>query len=422
MMLAFSCGLCYDNIAKRTGIRADASGRRQKGRQFALANYDKHRYPSVHRGIVSAALQALTLASHPAAGCFSEQDAAILIAEAAAPDQIGDRHQGRGLHYFNAVKPNGTPLPLHPAMGGYCNGKGAPAPSPLTVLDSEYRTALALRLAGKNDAAMRSLSRAMHMLADMCCPPHCCSLTYFSPYGMMHKRYESRAAELFWNCEPPVLSEASAAAEWAKKAAGQIPCYSGLLRGGVPVSGKMWEPGAFAKIGCALSESGADHLQAVLGKDDAERDRSITERLILSAANCAALLIAFDSDLRSGNPAYWLKNFSTAFVVSCDPLYLQFADDGTVSMHTQDGRYLIAGHFGRVSLTAQKDPQSCRFRFGREPLLTLYPDGDQNRLIALIRGQLYCIRRVSNLQGALFLSQVQFALVNQPPESARYLF
>ena len=63
-----------------------------------------------------------------------------------------------------------------------------------------------------------------------------------------------------------------------------------------------------------------------------------------------------------------------------------------------------------------------RFRLGREPLLTLYPNGDQNHLLAQIRGQMHCVRRVSNLQGNLFLSQVSFALVNQPPESARFLF
>lgn len=403
----------------------------KKGRQQTLAKFDKHIYPSVHKGIMRAALQLLALESHPAAKRFSAADTEILISEAAAPDQLGDRHQGRGLHYYNAVRADGSALPLHPATGGYCNGKGAPAPSPLSVLDAEYRAALALRLAGKHAAAMKSLSRAVHMLADICCPPHCTSLTYFSLYGAAHKRYESRAAEIFWNCTPDALSEPDAAAEWAKQAVGKVPypTYANLLSGSVPVSGKPWQPGRFAVICNALAESGAKHLDAVRGSDDAERIQSIRERLLLSITNAAALLAAFDRDLTEENPAirrenhpYWLKSFNTAFVVSREPLYLHFADEGTVSLRTQDGRTLAVGAFGRVLLTEPHTDLITQFRFGREPLLTLYPNGDQNRLLAQIRGQLHCIRRVSNMQGNLFLSQVSFALVNQPPEGAKYLY
>ncbi len=397
-----------------------------------MAKFDKHLYPSVHRGIVRAAIQLLTLESHPAAQRFSAADADIMVEEAAAPDQIGDRQQGRGLHYYNAVKADGSALPLHPVTGGYCNGKGAPAPSPLSVLDAEYRTALALRTAGKDAAAMKSLSRALHMLADMCCPPHCTSLTYFSPYGLTHKRYESRAAELFWNCDLASLSEENSAMEWAKQAVGKVPyqTYTNLLSGSVPVSSGTWQPGTLPRICNALAESGAKHLDAVRGSEDAPRVQSIRERLIVSITNCAALLAAFDRDLTEQNPAiwqerhpYWLKSFHTAFVVSRAPLFMQFQDDGTVSFRTQDGKALGVGRFGRVLLAEPHDTDTTvRFRLGREPLLTLYPDGDQNHLLAQIRGQMHCVRRVSNLQGNLFLSQISFALVNQPPESARFLF
>ncbi len=378
-----------------------------------------------------AALQALQLESHPAAERFSEQDAAVLIEEAAAPDQLGDRQQGRGLHYYNSVKPDGTALPLHPATGGFCNGKGAPAPSPLTVLDAEYRTALALRRAGKDDAAMRSLSRALHMLADICCPPHSSSLTYFSIYGSTHKRYESCAADIFWDCAPEQLDVSAAAMKWAEQAAGKIPyqTYVNLLCGSVPVGGKEWQTGTLPKICNALAQSGAAHLEAVLGSDEAARAQSIRARLILSITNCAALLAAFDRDLSEDNPAilreqhpYWLKSFNTAFVVSRSPFYLQFAADGTVAFVTQEGKALGIGRFGRVMLTLPNADLRTQFRIGREPLLTLYPDGDQDKLLAHIRGQLHCVRRVANLQGNLFLAQVSFALVNQLPDSARFLF
>ncbi len=396
-----------------------------------MAKFDKHRYPSVHRGIVCAALQALRLEAHPAAQRFSEQDAAILIEEAAAPDHIGDRQQGRGLHYYNSVKPDGSVLPLHPATGGYCNGKGAPAPSPLTVLDAEYRTALALRRAGKDDASMRSLSRAVHMLADICCPPHSSSLTYFSFYGAAHKRYESRAADIFWDSPPEQLDESAASMKWAEQAVGKIPyqTYVNLLCGSVPVSGKEWQTGTLPKICNTLAQSGASHLEAVLGSDETVREQSIRARLTVSISNCAALLAAFDRDLTEDNPAilreqhpYWLKSFNTAFVVSRSPFYLHFAEDGTVAFVTQEGKALGISRFGRVLLTLPNADLHTQFRIGREPLLTLYPDGDQDKLLAHIRGQLHCIRRVSNLQGNLFLSQVSFALVNQPPDSARFLF
>ena len=76
----------------------------------------------------------------------------------------------------------------------------------------------------------------MHMLADICCPPHTAGLTYFSRYAGAHKRYEARAAELFRDSDPASLIEYDAAKCWAEKAAGSVPfsAYTDLLRGSVP--------------------------------------------------------------------------------------------------------------------------------------------------------------------------------------------
>ena len=389
---------------------------------------DKHIYPSVHRGIVRAALQVLELEQHPAAKRFSAGDAEAMIEEAAAPDKIGDRQQGRGLHYYNAVRPDGQQLPFHPALCGYCNGKGAPAPSPLTMLDAEYRTALALYRAEKYYPAMKSLSRAMHMLADICCPPHTCGLTYFSRYAVAHKRYESRAAAMFWNSSPSQLSEYNSALEWAKQASGSVPydTYTDLLHGCMPVSRGVWQNGTFSEICNQLALSGAEEREAVLGDDEIARDASITKRLLLAVRQCAALMAAFDRDVQDTElnvwqerHPYWLKSFGTVFVATEDPLYLNFEEDGSVTLSTLEGQYLAVGKLGRVLLSDAQSDYKIRFRFGREPLLTLYPEGDQNHLLAQIRGQLHCIRRVSHLQGNLFLSQVSFALVNQMPENAK---
>lgn len=395
-----------------------------------MIRYDKHKYPSVHRGIVRAALILLELEQHPAAKRYSAGDAEVLIGEADAPDRRGDRQRGRGLHYYCAAKPDGTALPLHPALGGYCNGRVAPAPSPLTVLDAEYRTALALYGAGRFIPAMQSLSRAMHMLADICCPPHTAGLTYFSRYAGAHKRYEARAAELFWDSDPAALIEYHAAKSWAEKAAGSVPfsAYTDLLRGSVPESSGTWRTGKFAELCSRLAHSGTKELSAVLGDDAIALDQSIERRLKLSVAHCAALLAAFDRDaddpelpVWKEQQPYWLKSFMSAFTVTKEPLFLEFEDDGTVTLSTQEKRYLAVGSMGRVLLTEQTEGYTCRFRFGREPLLTLYPDGDQDRLLAQIRGQLFCIRRMTHLQGDLFLSQTSFALVTRQPEKAKVL-
>lgn len=395
-----------------------------------MAKFDKHLYPSVHRGIVSAALQLLELETHPAARRYSAGDAETMIEEAAAPDRIGDRQQGRGLHYYCAVKPDGSQLPYYPAVCGYGNAKNAPAPSPLTMLDAEYRAALALYRGGKYQPALKSLSRALHMLADICCPPHTCALTYFSRYAMAHKRYESRAAVIFWNSELQQLSEHHAAGEWAKKAQGHVPYdeYTDLLKGCVPENGTAWQSGTFSVICNRLALSGAEELPAVLGDDELARDASIERRLVLAVQNCAALLAAFDRDVQDGalpvweeQRPYYLKSFTAAFYVSEEPLYLCFEDDGAVTLSTQEGRYLAVSSFGRVLLTDRISGMMTRFRFGREPLLTLYPEGDQERMLAQVRGQLFCIRRVPHLQGNRFLSQISFALVNQIGGNAKFM-
>ena len=82
-----------------------------------VAKLDKHLYPSVHCGIIRAALILLEQTAHPAAKRFSAGDAEAMVSEAAAPDQIGDRQQGRGLHYYCAVKPDGTVLPFPVTTG-----------------------------------------------------------------------------------------------------------------------------------------------------------------------------------------------------------------------------------------------------------------------------------------------------------------
>ena len=89
---------------------------------------------------------------------------------------------------------------------------------------------------------------------------------------------------------------------------------------------------------------------------------------------------------------------------------------------TEEGRFLAVSKLGAVTVTDSEDNLITRFRFGREPLLTLYPEGEQDKLLAMVRGRLYCIRRIPNLQGNLFYSQVMFVLTRKQPENGKYIF
>lgn len=388
-----------------------------------MVKFDKHRFPSVHEGIVRAAVMLLEAERPEAAKRYSAGALEAMTAEATAPDRPGDRQQGRGLHYYCACKPDGTRNALHPILRGYCNGKGEPAPSPLTMLESEYRAALALDRAGKYHASMKSLSRAMHMLADICCPPHSCGLTYFSRYAMMHRRYEARAAAVFWDAEHG-RSETQCLEEMVKKCRGRVPyhCYADLLREAVPVEGDFWKGSTFSEICTVLANSGIAELPAVLGDDENARDASITRRLVLSISHCAALLAAYDRDAADETLAlpierepYWLYSADMKTVVSEEPFLLLYEDDGSVTLSTMEGKYLGVTPLGRCMMTEETSRVSVKFRFGREPLMTLYPNGNQNRPLMMTKRTIAAPPRIGMFQSELYIQQICFRLSTKPP-------
>ncbi|MBR3268810.1 MAG: hypothetical protein IKI58_08870 [Oscillospiraceae bacterium] len=391
-----------------------------------MAQPNKHLQPSVHRGIVRAAAVLLELEQHPAAKRFSAGDIETMVEEADAPDKVGDRLRGKGLHYYCAVTPEGKPLPFHPVIGGYCNANNAPAPSPLTMADAEYRAALMLYRAGKYYAAMKSLSRTMHMLADVCCPPHSCTMTYFSKYAYVHKRYEAQAQNVFWNGQ----DEVSASDAWAQRAVGTVPydAYRDILRGTRPQEDGSWQCGQLTVIFNRLALSGSEEISAAAGDDNDARAESVARRVLLAIANCAALLAAFDRD--AGDPQirlyeervpYWLKAVGKPYAVSKEPLYLEFEEDGSVTLSTRERRFLSVSRLGLVRLTDRTAGMTTRFRFGREPLLTLYPGGDQKRLLTVSYGKLFCTYRKLHVQNESFIRQTSFVLVREKPEHVKYL-
>ena len=119
----------------------------------------------------------------------------ILALYSTAPDEVTDYEFGKGKHYYSAVSSRG--LPRFTSGGYYKNGANKFAPSARTMLETDYTMALTLQYAGFNEAAAQYLSRAVHMLADICCLPHAACWTYFSPKKGVHIGYEDLARIMY---------------------------------------------------------------------------------------------------------------------------------------------------------------------------------------------------------------------------------
>lgn len=241
----------------------------------------KSEYPSVHRGILLAALAVLAKKGHPAAYWYSAEDAVILAEEVVKPDGKGDRQRGSGYHYYCAVKPSGKPASF--AEGDYYrNGRGKKAPSARTMFEEEYVAALQANAAQHREDALRHLGRAAHMLADVCCPPHSCGLTYLTRYARYHKRFETLAAKYFWGAKDGLSQEAA-----IQRAAESIETEISTA------SYRMLDSAGAADLFNGLAQRSADSLPAVLGKEESALLKAVQAQLSLAVGETAALLAAF---------------------------------------------------------------------------------------------------------------------------------
>ena len=110
------------------------------------------------------------------------------------PDTKGDYQNGPGMHYYCAVKRSGKPM--KPVNNCFANGKGRYR-SARTMLEESYTMALSLYCAGYEKESAGFLGRAVHMISDICCPPHSSGMTYFSAGGRIHKAYELLAEAVY---------------------------------------------------------------------------------------------------------------------------------------------------------------------------------------------------------------------------------
>ena len=375
-------------------------------------------YPSTHCGIVRAAIALLNLEQHPAAARYDAGTIETMAEEAAAPDRMGDRLQGSGLHYLCSVTPEGVPRSVPGYDGIFPNSLGDIAPSPLTMMTSEYITAIALERLGNKYTASKCLSRAAHMLADVCCPPHSAGLSYYSRYASCHKRYESDGESYFWKEKFHTADPVATAEKWAMLCVGNVPYgeYEGLLQG--DKNGDLFRKiSRFPDICSKIALSGAGELPSVLTNDTELRRQSIDRRLLLSIAHTAALFAAFDRDAQDesihvpteGIP-YRLYSYNGGRILFRERLYLRYEEDGCIQLLTKKGEYLSVTRFGSVRLTDQTAGMVTRFRYGFEPLMTLYPNGDIYRLLAIIGNRFCSIRRGLHKRSLYFFTQTGFRL------------
>lgn len=376
----------------------------------------KSLYPSVHRGIVRAAMVLLKQNQHPSAAFYSDADLHVLVEYAGKPDQKGDRQRGRGFHYYCAVTPKGKSNHLASPDHSYRNGLGNTAPSPRTMLETEYPLALALYHDGHRNTAMQCLSRAIHMLGDLCCPPHSCGLTYFSRYGIYHKRYEARAAALFWGGYP-VTEEQSAAEKWASLSQGDIP-FAAFEAALLPQNNP--DAAAHTPLGLLLNqlaESGGAELKAVLGTDLAETDASITRRLTLAIRNAAAMLAVFVKHtalpydgIREGQPLWILSPDCMTKPLLPEPVYLHWEENGLLSLTNLRGETLALNRHGYAAMCADSKTSITKFLYGQ----ALYPAGSLHRMLAVEKNRLcaYSGNRVGH--SSVLAAKTHIILWNKP--------
>ena len=376
------------------------------------------KYPSTHCGIVRAAISLLNQEQHPAAEYYDAGTTETMVEEASAPDRMGDRLQGSGLHYLCSVTPEGVPRTVRGYEGIFPNNLGDLAPSPMTMMTSEYITAIALERLGNKFTASKCLARAAHMLADVCCPPHSAGLSYYSRYASNHKRYESDGETYFWTEKFNLTDPVETAEQWAQLCIGQVPheAYTDLLKGD-PNGDLFRKMSRFPDICSEIALSGAGELPSVLSTDAELRRQSIDRRLLLSIEHTAALFAAFVRDVRdesiqvpTEDIPYRLFSYNGARTLFREPLYLRYEEDGSIQLLTQEGAYLAVTRFGSVRLTDQTSGMTTRFRYGFEPMMTLYPNGELNHLLAVIGKRFCSIRRSIHKRSLHFSIQTGFRL------------
>lgn len=227
-----------------------------------------------------------------------------LLSTVKIPDEKGDFQNGPGLHYYCAVKPSGKKR--NPVNDCYANGRGKYR-SARTMLEESYTMALSMYCAGFVSEGAAMLGRAVHMAADICCPPHCAGMTYASIWKSVHRSYEKLGEAVY----PEFMPEFNI--DDARK-------LQGIFR----------EHSSFSESLNKIAEGTGAELDRICEDVFSE----ITERLRYTENVTAALLLRFyrDTSLSCDEAHYVSAGSEVRLIPDAAKLSVKIAPEG-ISLH-----------------------------------------------------------------------------------------
>lgn len=256
----------------------------------------------------------------------------------ARPDKKGDYENGMGRHYYCHSTISGEDAKN--INGYYLNGVGISSPSARTMLEEDYTMALTMYQCFFRKRAAELLGRAVHMLADICCIPHCTGMTYYSAGRPFHRAYEELAEVMY-----PEFVEEQTISELP-----QIFEYHDSL-------------------GQAINQISGDTADAVRIMCESPENGTISQ-LYRAEALIAALLLKFfrDTSRTSHEARYIANNSQFRMLHGSPPLSIKVTENG-ILLHgvnpcpqaalniTRTTFYAAHRHDGLFTLSPARDPK-----------------------------------------------------------------
>lgn len=288
---------------------------------------------SVHRTLIYRTLPMLYKQMPEAENVFGPYRK-FMVDLACRPDNASDYEKGVGWHYYAST--NSFGFKMKKTGGYYKNGVHHIHNSARTMMEEDYTMALTFYKAGYVEKGLEHLTRAIHMLADMCCLPHATGMTYYSPKKKVHQAYEDLARAMYADAVPE------------QETSPDLLSY-------------FDDRNSFEAALNTIVETQADETRLLLN----DPVNAITQRLQNTEIIICALLYRFCCDLRlEPDDAHYVENGTTFFLSPDDPPYtvdiipegirllnieepLTFSVDGSPCQlyriaHRHDGLYTIS--------------------------------------------------------------------------------
>ena len=257
---------------------------------------------------------------------------------AARPDKKGDYENGMGRHYYCHSTMSGTEAKS--VNGYFLNGIGRSSPSARTMFEEDYTMALTMYQGFQRKRAAEFLGRAVHMLSDICCLPHCTGMTYYSAGRNLHKAYEELAEAVY----PEFVRE---------QVSGELP-------------GIFEDNDGFGTVLNFISGETASALKIVCESPQ----EGVINQLFRTEKLIAALLLRFFNDTtRTPQQARYIANdMHIRFLHDNPPLSIKLTERGII-LHgvnpfpqasinvTRTTFYAAHRHDGLFTLSPAKDPK-----------------------------------------------------------------